>query len=187
MKKIEIFKLIDSTILRVNGKKVPTDSSYHYKYERTRDYYKKKCGVIASYIISHHYTKDDLKAYIYVYYITNTKTFWDHKIDIDDIKGAKLKYFSEDSLNRDKKIIFNINKETKFNSIEEYFKIQESGENYACILLLSKYISPMFYLKYMGCLSENTSENTSEKQSEKQKQMNNLMQVIKGENTDGKK
>jgi hypothetical protein len=41
----------------------------------------------------------------------------------------------------------------------------------------------MFYLKYMGCLSENTSE----KQSEKQKQMNNLMQVIKGENTDGKK
>lgn len=169
--------LIDSIAIKLKGKKPPTANSYRYKYERTRDYYKQKCGLIASYINSGHYTKDDLEAYIYMYYIDNDKPFWTHKIDMDIIVNAKMKYFSEDSLNRDKKIIFNINKETKFNSIEEYFKIQESGESYACVLLLSKYISPMFYLKYMGY----QNKVLSEKLSEKQKQMNNLMRVIKGE------
>ena len=183
MKKIEIFKIIDSTMIKLQGKKVPNDSSYIYKYDRTSDYYKKRCGIIATYISSHHYTKDDFQAYIYMYYLTETKPFWSHRINHDEVKGCKLRNFSEDSLNRDKKIIFNINKETKFNSIDEYFKIQESGESYACVLLTSKYISPMFYIRY----GDKQNKVLSERLSEKQKQMNNLIKVIKGDTTDGKK
>ena len=68
-------------------------------------------------------------------------------MDTRDIKEVN-KLFTSKQLEKDKEFIKNINKQLKFNSIDEYFTINESGESVIYELIKKNYISPVFFVRY---------------------------------------
>lgn len=174
---LEVYKVLEEINIKMRGGKLPPNNNYYFKYRKTKDFIRKKTAEISSFINSSHFSLDDLKCYVYYSYIyDDIRYLWSHNFNFNhkEIENFKLKYFSKLALDRDRKIIININKQLKF-SLEDYFKIRETGECYAAILIRNKYISPMFYIKYMDYAS-NISES-----SESQKKLNFVMKVIKGD------
>lgn len=174
----KVYRIVESLRLKFDGKKVPAESSFDFKYQRTHATIKNIASNLASRLNSNHFTINDLKCYIYYYYIFNDKNVW-FNIKPNDISESEKKFFSKISLKNDKKIILEVNKNTKFKNMAEYFQIRESGENYASLLILNKYISPAFYLKFMDYTKQDKKENT------RQNKITQVMQVIKGEITNG--
>ncbi len=177
IKSQDVYNVIEGLRLKFAGKKVNQKSMY-FKYQRSHDTIKSIASNLASRVNSSHFSLDDIKYYSYYYHIFHDKNIW-FNIKHDDIYGSEVKFFSVISLKNDKKIILEVNKTTKFKNIADYFTINEDGENYASLLIFNKYISPAFYMKYMGYQTQDKKENT------RQNKLTQVMQVIKGEITNG--
>jgi hypothetical protein len=173
----DVYGVVEGLRLRFTGKKVNPKSMY-FKFQKTNATIKNIAANLASRINSSHFTIQDLKCYIYHYHIYNDGNVW-FNIKPNDVCESEKKFFSKISLKNDKKILLEINKSTKFNNIAKYFEVQENGENYASLLIFNKYISPAFYLKYMGY------QKTDKKENKRQNKLTQVMQVIKGEITNG--
>jgi len=63
---------------------------------------------------------------------------------INEIKSL----FSLIELKKDKKILLAINKNIIFNSIEDYFRLNTEEVSYIYELIMKKFISPIFWIKY---------------------------------------
>jgi hypothetical protein len=177
IKALDVYSTVEYLRLKLTGKKVNKKSMY-FKFQKTNATIKSIASNIASRVNSSHYSLRDLECYIYFYYIHNDENIW-FKIKHDEVNECEKKYFSKISLQNDKKIILEVNKTTKFNNIADYFAINEDGENYASLLIFNKYISPSFYMRYMGY------QKTDKKENKRQNKLTQVMQVIKGEITNG--
>lgn len=180
-----IYYVIESINRKMIGKKIQKESSVTYSYNKmkskTLDIARSKCSALSSYINSSVFTLEDLKCFIYYYHIFNeVKNFWwEIKFDVKEIKQNEKKFFSTIALKNDKKILLEVNKSTIFNSINDFFTVQETGENYACLLLYNKYISPSIYLRFLDYQSKLSKSNA------KQKKLTQVMNVIQGEIQNG--
>jgi hypothetical protein len=185
IKSQKVYYIIESLVLKFEGKKVPKESSITYKFNRlnnkTLEIARSRCSTLASYINSSVFTIQDLKCYIYYYHLFNdVKNFWwECKFNLEDIKQNEKKFFSKIALKNDKKILLEVNKSTTFDNINDYFITQETGENLACVLLYNKYISPSIYLRFLD------QERKLSKANEKQKKLTQVMHVIQGEMQNG--
>lgn len=186
MKSVQVYQIIEEIRLKLEFKKVPKSSSLSYKYNKLAskemEIVRQKCSNIASSINSNLYTIEQVKHFLYYRYIYDeVKNFWwTIKFDTKEIEKIQKQFFSKISFQNDKKIILEVNKNTKFDNINNYFIVQDNGENYASLLLYNKYISPAFYLKFLDYESKLSKSNT------KQNKLSQVMHVIKGEMQNGK-
>lgn len=108
-------------------------------------YLKKTCIRIFNDIENSFYTYNDLLIALLYENIFG-------KFNLNDINEKQVKeiksLFTLSQLKKDKKIIHSINKNTIFNTIEDYFKINSDNETYIYFLIKKKFISPIFWLKY---------------------------------------
>jgi hypothetical protein len=171
IKTIETFNLVEGFKSEILGK--PILDSYHFKLKRTVEQIRNKAASVTSLINSSHFTLRDLELYVGYYYIYEKKEVW-FSITEKKLSGFEQKYFSNDSLKRDQNLIVDVNNELKVGGVDDFFRINdEGGECHAHLLLKNKYISPMFYIKYMGRLSN------IEKQSKEQKKTNNIASILR--------
>ena len=177
MNPVDIYEFIENFRLTADGKKAKTKKTIQFLWStnKVNSTIKTKIVNIFSFINSSHYTFEDVKARVFLYYIhTEGKNIWYAWDALKDFPNAKENYFSKKQISADKVVIIELSKKLKLNSIESFFRIEDGGECYAYVLLKNKYISPIFYMKYMDYITEEQNS------SKRQKRVNNMMKIIQG-------
>jgi len=173
---LTVYKTIEIFRLKASGKKIPSDSSLSYLWNnRVKQNIKGKVINMYSFINSSHYNIEDLLARVWLYYIYQDRNIWYDCEAFKSIVNAKESYFSKKRLSADKIVIIELSKTTKLKSIEEFFEIGDGGECPAFVLLKQQYISPLFYMRYMGYITNEIKSN------KKQKRVNDIMRIIQGD------
>lgn len=113
-------------------------------YDAQPRYIKDNCYRIFNELESNWYTFDDLLCY-WMY-----RSLWDKKgtFDTKGIDAFKLT-FNEKQLEKDRRLISEINKTVKLKSISEYFELKENGESLAYQLAMNNQISIYFCIIYL--------------------------------------
>lgn len=153
------------------------------QYDRSKEFYRNQCKRIYNEIENSFYNYNDLKLFLLYEYLFNDSI----KLKNINAKNVKLikKLFIKKQLNEDKYLILRVNKQTKYNDIKKYFVIREmEGGNYSIIynLILKKYISPLFWIKYSYVVTEFENE---EKDHKRFRKICNIMKGVLNENSKG--
>jgi len=175
---VDIYEFIENFRLKADGKKPKTKKTIQFLWNTNKvsSNIKTRIVNIFAFINSNHYTFEDVKAKVYLHYIhTEGKNIWYAWDALRDFPNVKENYFSKKLISDDKVVIIELSKKLKLKSIDSFFRIEDGGECYAYVLLKNKYISPLFYMKYMDYITEEQNS------SKIQKRVNSMMKIIQGD------
>lgn len=119
--------------------------SHHIRYERSSSFFKDNSKRIYNEIENCYYTLNEFAVFLLYNEIVKDK------LPINKIRSdiiiETMKLFTNKKLKEDLTLLSEIYKQLKFKSINDYFKIREDGLNIAYHLIITKKISPIFYLR----------------------------------------
>lgn len=133
-----------------------------FRFKKTHEYLRDKCKRVHNEIENNNYNYNDLKKFVLYQYI------WNKKLNIKIINSKNVKevkkLFTKEYFEIDKETIIRINKEIKLKGIHDFFTIKEQlGESVLYQLIIKKYVSPLFWIKYKKFFVESKYENNTHK------------------------
>jgi len=149
-----IYHNVNKVIKRKKYKDTDLFKLVYPKLYESNSYNKHNCIRIYNDIENNFYTyRDFLITLLYQYIFTNKSIQLKNINEKLIIKTSLL--FGKKELEKNKKIVLSINKNTIFNTLQDYFKINKDKESYVYLLIKNKYISPIFWIKYDYLFDEN--------------------------------
>lgn len=153
----EIFKYVSQT-------------SFKYADSYTKMY----CSKIYNDIENGYYThKQFVVAYMYECLFTDKKI----RIKTLNLKRIKeiLKLFTRKRFNSDIDFLVTVNESLSITNVQDYFKINNSGENIVYNLIKKEFVSPIFYLYYRRKFKNDEGIKTKSKEYLHFERLNNII------------
>jgi len=114
-----------------------------FKYLKSKEYFHIYCKKIYNDLENSYYDYSDLILFVCHQYIFN------NKINLKDINNKNvneiIKLYTREQLEKDKKFILSVIKQSIVKNLNELFKIKEDGESIIYSLIQQKFISPFFF------------------------------------------
>jgi hypothetical protein len=122
--------------------------THEIHYNKSRQLIKDKCTQVYNEIENHYYNHRDFALFVCCEYLYNNSFSWKN-IDFKNINIVK-DLFSESRFLLDQQMIIDMNEQTKFERLSQYFKLNNNGISiiYNLIIHEKKFISPLFFIKY---------------------------------------
>jgi hypothetical protein len=161
--------------INVSDKDIKESLAY-FLYNKSKEYTKIICKKIYNDIENNLLTYKDLRIYLLYSFLFNPK-FYLNNYDIEDVNLIK-NLFTEETYKKDKIFIIKLSENIRFNSMEQYLTLNNKGNTYCYDLIMQKYVSPLFWIKWRKRYEKIEQKNIESKEHNR---FRNILKLIEGE------